>query len=321
MVLAPPPEPHGPPVAGMLISLVICTRNRAPSLRVCLESLRGINAPCAWEAIVVDNGSTDSTRQVIEEFASVSQFPVRYVLEPRPGLSRARNRGVAVASGDPIVFTDDDCYPASDFLAAVASIFADENVDYFGGRVLLHDPDDFPVTIKTSTHREMAPPGSFVAAGLLHGANMGFRRRVFDELGGFNESLGAGSAVACGEDIEYAARASAHGFLGGYFPEPVVSHCHGRKRDDALELMRGYDVGRGAYYAAMILGTNCWRTYLREWVQSMSWKHRHSALREITGGARYAWSLLRARLRGDALVPRFPVSERRGRDSKPGAWA
>lgn len=306
----------------MLISLVICTRNRAGQLKACLKSLRGIDAPCDWEAIVVDNGSSDSTRQVVEEFASAAPFPVRYVREPRRGLSRARNSGVAAAFGDPIVFTDDDCYPASDFLMAVASVFADQDVDFFGGRVLLHDPDDFPVTIKTSMQREtLTSPGSFVAPGFLHGANMGFRRRVFEALGGFNESLGAGSAVACGEDLEFAARAWAHGFLGGYFPEPVVSHCHGRKEHDALALMRGYDIGRGAFYAAMILGTGRRRTYLGHWIRSMSWKERGPAMREVAGAGIFAWSLLWAFLRGRAVVPRFPLAKNRGRDSKPGAVA
>lgn len=289
----------------MVISLVICTRNRARALRSCLASLMEIDAPCSWETIVVDNGSTDSTKQVIEEFASKASFPVHYIFEPRTGLSRARNRGLAVASGDPIVFTDDDCYPARDYLGAVVRTFVEESVDYFGGRVVLHDPHDYPVTIKTSTDREIVPPGSFVAAGLLHGANMGFRRRVFDELGGFDENLGAGSPVCCGEDVELAARASAHGFRGGYFPEPVVSHCHGRKEEDAIALMRGYDVGRGAFYTAMILGTRSWRMYAREWWQSMSWKHRRATCRELAGGLRYTSALLAARVRGELPVRRI----------------
>lgn len=304
------PDREGEFVDKVEISLIVCTRNRSRALRACLESLREMDSPEAWELVVVDNGSEDSTRQVIEEFAAKVSFPVRYVFEPRRGLSRARNRGIAAASGDVIAFTDDDCFPARDYLTAVTHTFADDGVDFFGGRVLLHDPDDFPVTIKTSTEREIVPPGSFVAAGLLHGANMGFRRRVFDELGGFDENLGAGSPVSCGEDIELAARASAHGFRGGYFPEPVVSHSHGRRDADAAALMRGYDVGRGAFYTAMILGTCCRRMYTREWWLSMSWKHRRAALRELAGGLRYAWSLLLARTRGEVPVPRFDAISR-----------
>ncbi|MBP2676697.1 MAG: glycosyl transferase family 2, partial [Deltaproteobacteria bacterium] len=92
------------------ISVVICTRNRAESLNRTLLRFSSIPIPgeISWEIVVVDNGSTDSTRSVIEEFRESSGLDVRYVHEQEPGLSRARNRGLREAKGKMIAFTDDD---------------------------------------------------------------------------------------------------------------------------------------------------------------------------------------------------------------------
>lgn len=146
-------------MAQNMVSLVVCTRNRADSLIKCLNAIRSMVVTFPWELIAVDNGSSDAAHQIIEQFAAEMGFPVRYVFEPRPGLSRARNRGVAAASGDPIVFTDDDCYPDADFLTQVAKVFSDPKIAFYGRRVLLHDPKDYPITMKcrdSTAHRYAA---------------------------------------------------------------------------------------------------------------------------------------------------------------------
>jgi Glycosyl transferase family 2 len=120
------------------ISVVICTRNRAESLRRVLASAAAMSVPgtLAWEMLVVDNGSTDSTQLVIAEFAS--RLPLRTVIEPKAGLSNARNRGVAEARGDYICWTDDDVALGKNWLAAYASAFDRyPEADYFGGPIEL----------------------------------------------------------------------------------------------------------------------------------------------------------------------------------------
>lgn len=102
------------------ISLVICTLNRAHSL---LATLRSVEAAAVhageFEVVLADNGSVDDTPAVIAEWASTVPFPVRYLHVSRKGLSAARNAAIAAASGDLLVFTDDDCRLASDFFTAL----------------------------------------------------------------------------------------------------------------------------------------------------------------------------------------------------------
>uniref|UniRef100_UPI00286E8B15 glycosyltransferase family 2 protein n=1 Tax=Sandarakinorhabdus sp. TaxID=1916663 RepID=UPI00286E8B15 len=94
----------------MTISLIICTRNRAGPLGRCLAAVAGIVHDGDWELVIVDNGSTDATAAVVADFAAQAGFRVVQVHQPVPGLSNARNAGVAAATGELILFTDDDCY-------------------------------------------------------------------------------------------------------------------------------------------------------------------------------------------------------------------
>ena len=116
------------------ISVVICTRNRAAPLAQLLESMTGLTVPdrLRWELLIVDNGSTDTTRAVIESFEG--RLPIRYVREHTPGLSNARNCGVAAARGRYICWTDDDVEIDTGWLAAYADAFAAYPDDaVFGG--------------------------------------------------------------------------------------------------------------------------------------------------------------------------------------------
>ena len=90
-------------------SIVLCTRNRAELLAHALASLQLIDYPKEQvELVLVDNGSTDATREVVENSAVRFPFAVRYVYEVEPGLSVARNRGISEARGRFLLFTDDD---------------------------------------------------------------------------------------------------------------------------------------------------------------------------------------------------------------------
>lgn len=107
----------------MFITVILCTRNRADQLTHVLNSFLCLNPPgdAVWEMLIVDNGSTDETPSVIEEFAD--RLPLRRVWQPEPGLSNARNAGVAAAQGDYICWTDDDVEVDPDWLAAYARAF------------------------------------------------------------------------------------------------------------------------------------------------------------------------------------------------------
>ncbi|MGZ3272282.1 MAG: glycosyltransferase [Caulobacteraceae bacterium] len=120
-----------------LITVVICTRNRAAQLRNVLESVPRLRVPpgLSWELLIVDNGSSDNTAEVVQSFAS--RLPVRLAREDTPGLSNARNRGVAEARGRYICWTDDDVVIDEGWLAAYAEAFqAHPDAVVFGGRVI-----------------------------------------------------------------------------------------------------------------------------------------------------------------------------------------
>src|SRR5689334_18992740 len=102
------------------ISLILCTRNRASSLRPCLDALAALDFdPRSWEMIFVNDASTDHTDEMLRAFADEVPFRTVVVRNQQPGLSRARNTGVEAARAPLIAFTDDDCYVAPDYLTRI----------------------------------------------------------------------------------------------------------------------------------------------------------------------------------------------------------
>jgi len=244
------------------ISIVVSTRNRADRLAEAFPHYSRLRSGLAWEALFVNNGSTDHTASVLARFADSLPLRVKVIDEPKPGVSAGRNAGWHRATGAVIAFMDDDCYPAEDYLDRLWECFSEPGLDYLGGRILLYDKKDYPITIKTSLEREDIPPRSFLRAGVVHGANMAFRRKVLQEIGDFDERLGPG-AVVYGEELDLLARASAEGFRGAYDPRPVVFHHHRRSsKDDVRRLMAIYDMGRGAYYAKAVTDPRMCRAFL-----------------------------------------------------------
>ena len=273
------------------ISVVIATRNRAPKLNSCLSYIKKMKTSVPWELIVVDNASTDATPEVLRTFEQSAPFPVTVVTEPVPGLGRAHNKGWTIAKAEIIAFTDDDCYVLPSFLDETLRVFTDPKIGYCGGRILLHSPDDYPLTIKESTVPEVFPPFSYLSAGTIHGANMIFRRRALEDIGGFDQAFGPGTPFNC-EDVDACARASFAGWWGVFAPGPSVRHAHGRKAPDIPALRRGHSIGEGAYTAKLILRSDTRRCYLRSWFRQLSGRlirqgRRREALYEIQGAIRY----------------------------------
>ena len=284
----------GVTVSDPLISIVVCSRNRASGLRATLDYYERLTAPFEWELVVVDNASTDETLAMLTEYVKTSAVAVSVVSEPQAGLCRARNAGWRAARGRIVAFSDDDCYPEENFVEALMENFGDGDLGYLGGRVLLFDRDDFPITIQTMNSRRDILPGEFVEAGLIHGANLASRKAVLERIGGFDEALGAGTQFPGGDDVDFVNRASAAGFSGAYDPRPVVLHHHRRRKDeDVAALVRGYNIGRGAYFMKAVLDPGrraiasrqwYWRTFLRAW-RSRSEARR--CIQEMHGAMRW----------------------------------
>ena len=121
---------------AMHISVVICTHNRASSLRVTLETLRQMDVPSEteWELLLVDNNSNDRSRGEIEAFADRTNLNIRYIWEPRIGKSYALNRGIGEARGEIIAFTDDDVLVSREWLRELRHAFNHFNCLGVGGR-------------------------------------------------------------------------------------------------------------------------------------------------------------------------------------------
>jgi glycosyltransferase involved in cell wall biosynthesis len=275
------------------ISLIICTRNRADQLTRCLEYVDALEQPPGnSELVLVDNGSTDISPAIIREFKARARMPVLDVYEPRPGLARARNAGLARASGAILAFTDDDCYVRSDFLLQMIRCFEQPAIGYVGGRVVLHDPSDALVAIKDCPAPRRFEPYHALPAGVIHGANMAVLRTALKAVGGFDPLLGAGTPLRAGEDIEFLARLCWAGWTGLYDPGPSVAHHHGRKPGaDVRKLSAAYDYGRGAYYASALLNPRARPSYLRHWSERVrGYLRAHdlaSPRREVLGALRY----------------------------------
>ena len=271
----------------MDLSLVIATFNRCDRLKQTLARIEDqqIDIDVDWELVIVDNRSTDQTSEFVTRFAAETNLNVTVVHESTPGLGNARNAAIKVSSGEIVAFTDDDCLPADDFLQQILDVFReDADIGFVGGRILLHDPSDQPITILESTVREEIPAGQFIEAGVIHGANFSFRRKALIASGGFDPFFGAGSFYS-GEDVDAIARVSAVGWKGAYDPRPLVFHHHGRKTaKDVESLERIYAHGRGAYYAKCIVSNQWSRTAWKQWYWSLRRKPLRDIICEALGG-------------------------------------
>lgn len=216
----------------VLISLVITTYNRAALLADALKSVAAsqIENHGDVEVIVVDNNSTDDTRQTVEGIkAEGFPFALRYVFEPNQGLSHARNRGTDEALGLYVAFMDDDQLIDKDYLARLEPAFRSTEAVCIGGPyVNCNDdslPDWLPPLLELSTGQrhygkevKTLGPGN----GRLLGGNMAFVRQELLDIGKYNVDLGrCGSSLLAGEDYELQDRLHAAGKKVVFHPDLI----------------------------------------------------------------------------------------------------
>jgi glucosyl-dolichyl phosphate glucuronosyltransferase len=227
------PLPGPGNLARLDATVIVCTYNRAESLRDTLQALRAqrTHPSRRWEVVVVDNNSGDHTHQVVDD--ARREWPVlRYVFEPAQGLSHARNHGIAVARGDVLLFTDDDVLPEADWLESTLSGLETYQADACGGYIApiweappppwlterfygflairIDRSDDYPIT-----QSGQAP----------YGANMAIRKPVFDCVGLFDTNRGRkGKVLASGEDGEMFERILGAGLKAVFLGQSRVHH-------------------------------------------------------------------------------------------------
>lgn len=269
------------------VSLVICTRNRGQFLEPHFQALEGIKSAHAWEIVFVNNHSTDHTQSLLTSFAQHSVTPVRIVQELRLGLGNARNAGWKHANAPIVAFTDDDCYPQPDIIDAIVDAFADAELGYIGGRVMLYDPQDLPVTIKESTKAEHFSAYSYIGPGAIHGANFAIRAHLLRKIGGFDPLMGSGTPFPC-EDCDILLRASYAGAQGQYCPQVVVAHHHRRQSlEELAKIENAYLAGRGAFFMKMLFYSSHPIQIVYQWMRSVKYFGFKAWLREMRIGLGY----------------------------------
>jgi glucosyl-dolichyl phosphate glucuronosyltransferase len=226
------------------VTVIICTRDRALQLRECLTSAAELRAPerLRWELLLVDNGSSDNTAEVAASFKD--RLPIRVVREEAAGLSHARNRGVAEATGTYICWTDDDVLLDPDWLAAYAAAFERHpEAAVFGGQIIpvLQPPtpkwfgrlaDQWPLTtlMAKRDYGDKPIPLGFERGVVPWGANFAVRtteqRRV-----PYEPALGVSPLQRrVGEEAEVIFRILKAGSVGWWTPKARVWHIIPVKR-------------------------------------------------------------------------------------------
>jgi glycosyltransferase involved in cell wall biosynthesis len=214
-------------MTGSDVSVVVCTFNRAHFLHGAIDSLLALETGgrLRYEILVVDNASTDDTSQVVAEVARRAAVPVRYAYEERPGIACARNRGVKEALGEWIAFFDDDEIADRRWLEELRATAIAKNARCVGGAVRLLFPDTLPRHLWPVYQRllgQFGRPDVSCRYGrtMVPGTgNLLVHRSIFDQVGGFDESLQRG-----GEDTELFSRLMAANIDAWYAPRAIVHH-------------------------------------------------------------------------------------------------
>jgi hypothetical protein len=275
------PDDELPRISVVIPSIIA----RTEDLDRCLAAVDGLDYP-DFEVVLVDNRRQvqvdDPLPALIRPYRSV-----RVVRAPRPGISAARNAGVEAASGELVVFTDDDVRVDPQWLRALGRRFvAEPDLDAVTGLILpaeLETPAQIwferyyggfsgqrtfaPLTLATGSgplgrarvtafNQAGAATRSFAVYGIGAygaGANMAFRRRTLRQLGGFDLALGTGTPSRGGEDLAILIDVLGRGGRFGYEPNAIVHHQHRRKYGDLLHQLHGNGVGFTAMLTSVVV--------------------------------------------------------------------
>ena len=271
--------------AEPVVTAVVCTYNRCRSLRDTLNSLRGQSLPAGqrMEIVVVDNNSNDQTRQVAEEAAAGSPWPIHCVLEKNQGIAHARNRGLRTGRGRYVAFIDDDAVAEADWAAQIARCFEETSSDMVGGKVaalwLAPRPNWLSSDLMGPIPRVDFGPIRRRCTKLNETfltTNCALRRSSLEKYGLFDTTLGRRrDRWVGGEDLELCQRWIQAGARATYEPAAVVHHKVGPERVTPAFYRRwfqdiGYTQGHQLswkwHLGLTIIPVWRWKAFFQAWV-------------------------------------------------------
>lgn len=268
--------PRRPDGRDVSITAVVCSLGHEPQLRDTVAALLAQDHAC-HEVIVVDNAPHSGA--VAALLRGMSDPRLTVVTEPRPGLSAARNTGLAAATGTVIAFTDDDALPDRAWLRSLADLFArhpdvacvtglvlpaelttPEQVwfEQFGGFAKGFQRKVWSLVDDAATAR-IGPPGHrgpvfpYTAGQFGSGNNMAFDTEALRAVGGFDLALGAGSKTRGGEDLDAFLSILLGGGILVYEPGAIVGHTHRADFTSLRKQLYGYGTGMSAVVAKHLL--------------------------------------------------------------------
>ena len=251
---------------NMELSVVICTRDRPDGLRRCLAALSCQTDP-SFDVIVVD--SAPSSPVTADLVRGISDLPIVYLREERPGLSRARNLGLKHARGSHTLWLDDDEVADKDLIRQVKRGFShpDQPAAVCGlmlpaeletdAQVRFEQFDGFnkgrglsPRVIRLGSEQLRSP--LYPMPGFGAGGNMAFANAALRRAGGFDEYLGVGTRTGGGEETRALSTLLRSGSSVLHWPTAITWHYHRRDMPSLVRQMRGYGAGLTAFYASTV---------------------------------------------------------------------
>lgn len=236
---------------SLTATVIICTRDRPDGLSEATASvLRGVRDDT--QVVVVDQSAGRRSQDVLLPYCERGQ--VKHVPSALRGLSRARNEGIRHALGELIFYTDDDCVVPRDWIEAISARFAaDPRLGALVAPVVAEHPWtdwSWTPTYEPSAALLIDTPREFPLSGMM-GANMVFRKRALEAIGGFDEVLGPGAPLHSADDIDAVYRVAVAGYRVAVDTAPAVIHYGLRRREngEAERHLRMAYRSIGAYYA------------------------------------------------------------------------
>jgi len=279
-----------------MLTVLVASYNGAQTLPKALNAYCQLQTPIGgWKLVIVDNGSTDGTEEIIHSF--IGRLPLTYLFESSRGKNAALNTGLASIEGDLVLLTDDDTLPRPDWLIEMRRA-ADTHRSFsmFGGTVVPHweiRPEKWiPAWVQLTPVFSMTDPSwkeGPISPGFVFGGNMGIRAEIFESGYRFNVGIGPrGLDYPMGSETELTLRLANAGFKAWHCKQAVVEH-----------IVRKFQMNQ-----AWILGraTRFGRSKYRLWIQ-----HENVNRKKYLGIPRYLIKVIvkkgfdvgRAKLRGD----------------------